>query len=60
MWPAMHRIRSTTADEICPLFWAIALAAVAALLLLLALHSSFQSIDHFVPPGEPFLPYFIT
>lgn len=48
------------ADEICPLFWAVALAAVAALFLLLVLHSGFQSIDRFVPPSEPFLPYFIT
>jgi hypothetical protein len=60
MWPAMHRIRSTGADEICPLFWAVVLAAAAALLLLLVLHSGLQSIDRFLPPGEPFLPYFTT
>jgi hypothetical protein len=48
------------AAEICPLFWAVALAAVAALLLVLVLHSGFQSIDRFVPPSEPFLPYFMT
>jgi hypothetical protein len=43
MWPVMYRIRRTAADEICPLFGAILLAAVAALLLLLVLHSAFKS-----------------
>jgi hypothetical protein len=60
MWSAMHCIRSAGADEICPLFWAVLLAAVAALLLLLVLHSGFQGIDRVLPPGEPFLPYFTT
>jgi hypothetical protein len=36
------------------------LAAVAALLLLLFLHSGVLGIDRVVPPGEPFLPYFTT
>jgi hypothetical protein len=57
--PPAH-MQPCVADEICPLFWAVALAAVAALLLLLVLHSGFQSIDRFMPPSEPFLPYFIT
>jgi hypothetical protein len=60
MWPAMYRVRSTGADEMRPLFWAVALAAVAALLLLLTLRSGFQSIDRILLPSEPFLPYFTT
>jgi hypothetical protein len=60
MWRSMHRIRITGVDEIHPLFWAVALAAAAALLLLLALHSGFQSLDRLLPPDAPFFPYFTT
>jgi hypothetical protein len=60
MWPAMHPIRIAGVDEVSPLFWAVALAAAAALLLLLALHSGFQSLDRILPPDAPFLPYFTT
>jgi len=60
VWPTMHPIRSAGADEIHPLFWSVALAAAAALLLLLALHSGFESIDHVLPADAPFVPYFTT
>jgi hypothetical protein len=60
MWPATHSIRTTSADQTSPLFWAVALAAVAAGLLLLALQSGFQSLDQILPPDAPFLPYFTT
>jgi hypothetical protein len=59
MWPTMRPIRSTGLDEIRPPFWSVVLAA-AALLLLLALHSGFQSIDRVLPPDAPFLPYFTS
>jgi hypothetical protein len=36
------------------------LAAAAALLLLLALHSGFESIDRVLPADAPFVPYFTT
>jgi len=59
MWPAMHPLRTMGADEIHPLFWAVVLAAVAAMLLLAALHSGF-SLDQVLPPDAPFLPCFTT
>jgi hypothetical protein len=60
MWPAMRPIQKTSTEEMRLLFWAVVLAAGAALLLLLALHGGFQSIDRVLPPGEPFHPYFTT
>jgi hypothetical protein len=60
MWPAMHPIRTNGVDEASSLFWAVALAAAAAQLILVALHSGFQSLDQVLPPDAPFLPYFTT
>jgi hypothetical protein len=58
MSPILHNDADT--HPTTALGWFAIIAAVAATLFLLFYTVGFRGVDHLLPAGEPFLPYFTT